>query len=340
MVYQRCIVRPGTALELVPVAAVRLVYGIVTAKSPEIRSRSGWIGNVVLLIAFAILANLRLSVQNRDLYPQVHALLLQAETSSANIQFLDDRSNPHTSIGSLYAHAGYLEDAERAFARSPSSVPGPPYDLWRGWVVYGRLDRVEKSIDAMNDPERKARFVSSLADLLWRMGQADQARLKFAQAKELAVKVADQAHRKQLLTSIDQGLQFVTDAPPDLVTITPHPRPRFNVQDSPIPLFPITADGFKDTDPNATTARANVNADFMKQLFDRVAARDPAGLRRLTESASTPFQKALGLASLEHLMILSRKPELAEEFATAIPETDSSSSLAKAERLVQPARQG
>jgi len=165
------------------------------------------------------------------------------------------------------------------------------------------------------------------------MGQADQARLKFPQAKELAAKVADQAHRKQLLTSIDQGLQFVTDAPPDLVTITPHPRPRFNVQGSPILLFPITADGFKDTDPNATTARANVYADFMKQLFDRVAARDPAGLRRLTERASTPFQKALGLASLEHLMILSRKPELAEEFATAIPETDSSSSLAKAEAL-------
>ena len=84
---------------------------------------------------------------------------------------------------------------------------------------------------------------------------------------------------------------------------------------------------------NATMARANVNADFMKQLYDRVAARDPEGLRRIAESASTPFQRALGLASLEHLMILTGKPELAEEFATMIPETDSSSSLAKAEAL-------
>jgi hypothetical protein len=193
-------------------------------------------------------------------------------------------------------------------------------------VVYGRLDRAEKSIDAINDPERKALFVSSLADLLWRMGQADQARLKFAQAKELAAKVADLAHRKQLLTSIDQGIKFVSDPPPDLVTTAPHPRPKFNVEDSPIPLFPITADGFKDTDPNATTARASVNSDFMKQLYDRVAARDPDGLRRLTESASTPFQKALALVSLEHLMILSRKSELAEEFATATGGAVSTSS--------------
>jgi hypothetical protein len=135
------------------------------------------------------------------------------------------------------------------------------------------------------------------------------------------------------MTAIDQGLQFVSDPPPDLVTTTPHPRPKFNVQQSPIPLFPITPDGFKDTDPTTNAARANVNADFIEKLYDRVAARDADGLRRLTESASTPFQKALGLASLEHLMILSGKSDLAEEFATAIPETESSSLLAKAEAL-------
>ncbi len=104
----------------------------------------------------------------------------EAETASANIKVSETiGSNPRTSIGALYAHAGYLDDAERAFARSPSSVPGPPYPLWRGWVVYGRLDRAEKSIDAVIDPEAKARFLLSLADLLWRTGQADEARLRF-----------------------------------------------------------------------------------------------------------------------------------------------------------------
>jgi tetratricopeptide (TPR) repeat protein len=299
-------------------------------------SRFKWsngVSNRALPIVLALLTNLPLSAQGRDLYPQVRALLLEAEAASTKIQFLDDRSNPHTSIGTLYAHAGYLEDAERAFARTQSPTPDPPYDLWRGWVVYGRLDRAEKSIDAITDPENRARFLLSLADLLWRTGQSDQARLKFVQAKELATKVADQAHTKQLVSAIDQGLQFVSDPPPDLVTTIPHPRPRFNVQNSPIPLFPITADGFKDTDSTSSAARANINADFIEKLYDRVAAHDPDGLRRLTESASTPFQKALGLASLEHLMILSGKPELAEEFATAIPETDSSSLLAKAEAL-------
>ena len=291
------------------------------------------IGKAALAIVFAILSILRLEAQNLDLYPQVHKILIDAEASATNIRFLDDRTNPHTWIGDLYAHAGYLEDAERAFAASPSSIPGPPYYLWRAWVVYGRPDRAEKSIDAVTDPEHKGQFVLSLADLLWRMGQADQARLKFAEAKTLAAKFTDVAHRKQFLASVDQGLQFVSDPPPDLITTTPHPRQKFRVQDSPIPLFPITADGFKDTDPSATAERANVNADFIKKLYDRVAARDPDGLRRLTDSASTPFQKALGLASLEHLMILSREFKLAEEFAAAIPETDSSSSLAKAEAL-------
>jgi hypothetical protein len=285
------------------------------------------------LLAVFVILTASLSAQSRNLYPQVHAVLLEAESSSTNIHLLDDRTNPHTYIGSLYAHAGYLEDAERAFAREASSAPGPPYPLWRAWVVYGRLDRVQKSIDAIMEPERKARFLLSLADLFWRMGQPDQARLEFAQVKELAAKVGDPAHRKQLLTSIDQGLQFISDPPPDLVTSTPHPRPKFNLQDSPIPLFPITADGFKDVDPKATMARANVNADFMKQLYDRVATHDPDGLRRITETASSPFQKALGLASLEHLMILSGKAALAEEFATAIPAVDSSSSLAKTEAL-------
>lgn len=291
------------------------------------------IGNVGPPLIFAFFSILPVKAQKLDLYPQVHTVLLDAEASATNITFLDDRSNPHTSIGDLYAHAGYLEDAERVFAGYPSSIPGPPYYLWRAWVVYGRLDRAEKSIDEITDPEHKGQFVLSLADLLWRMGQADQARIKFVQARALAAKISDVAHRKQFLVSVDQGLQFVSDPPPDLITTTPHPRPQFSIQDSPIPLFPITADGFKDSDPNSTAVRANANADFIKKLYDRVAARDPNGLRRLTDGASTPFQKALGLASLEHLMILSKESKLAEEFATAIPETDSSSSLAKAEAL-------
>ena len=97
---------------------------------PSLLRPSRRIRNLGFLVVFAI-STTSLGAQNRDLYPQVHGLLLEAEVASANIRFLDDRSNPRTSIGGLFAHAGYLEDAERAFASDPSSVPGPPYDLWR-----------------------------------------------------------------------------------------------------------------------------------------------------------------------------------------------------------------
>jgi len=104
------------------------------------------IRNLVLLIAFAILTNIQLGAQTRDLYPQVHALLLEAETSSTNIQFLDDRSNPHTSIGSLYALAGYLEDAERASPDFRAKFPVPLTICGaRGWSMAGWTARKRAS---------------------------------------------------------------------------------------------------------------------------------------------------------------------------------------------------
>ena len=71
----------------------------------------------------------------------------------------------------------------------------------------------------------------------------------------------------------------------------------------------------------------------MKRLYERAAAGDRAGIEHITESAATPFQKALGIASLEHILIQQHEPELAEQYAKRIPETDSPSSLAKAEAL-------
>jgi len=88
-----------------------------------------------------------------------------------------------------------------------------------------------------------------------------------------------------------------------------------------------------DVDPKEKGARTNADGELMKQLYDRAAAGDRAGIERITESASTPFQKALGIASLEHVFIQLRQPEQAEQYAKQIPETDSSSSLAKAEAL-------
>ena len=246
---------------------------------------------------------------------------------------MPNREDPHAWAGQLLARAGYLEDAEHAFAASPERTIAPPYPLWRAWVIYGQSERAAKTLATIMDPEKKAAFAISFADLLWRVGKPDQARRQFEVARELAGKVANTAHRSQMLSSIDQSLQFVSDAPPEIISAIPRPRSPFTLSHSTIPLFPITADGFKDVDSKEVTDRTNTNNQFMQHLYDRMAARDREGLRHIAESASTPFQRALGFASIEHILIQANNPELAEGFAKMIPEADASSTLAKAEAL-------
>jgi hypothetical protein len=273
-----------------------------------------------------------LCAQTPDLYPQVRSLVLEAEALSTNMRLLKDRSNPHTWAGDILAHAGYLEDAERAYAKSPGPNGDPPYILWRAWVVYGHRERAEKLLEGTTNPEKRAAYGAAFADLLWRMGQPAQARQQYEAARVVAAKIVDPAKRKQSLASIDQGLKFVSDPPPNLISANPSPSPRGNVQDSPIPPFPITAGGFQDPDPK-TADRAAADAELIKQLYDRAAAGDRASVERMIENATTPFRKALAIASIEHVFIQLGRPEEAEQYAKSIPETDSSSSLAKAEAL-------
>lgn len=283
-------------------------------------------------LVLALAATFSLCAQTPDLYPQVRALVLEAEAASTNIRLFRDHGDPHTWAGNILEHAGYLEDAERAYAESPRPSSDLPY-IWRGWVVYGHQERAEKLLESATSAEKKATFLASFADLLWRMGQPEQARARYDVARTIALRIVDPARRKPVLATIDQGLQFVSDPPPNLISATPRPRPRPNVQDSPIPPFPITPDGFQDASPQETTARSSLNGELMKRLYERAAAGDRAGIEHITESAATPFQKALGIASLEHILIQQHAPELAEQYAKRIPETDSPSSLAKAEAL-------
>jgi len=282
----------------------------------------------VILISVFCLAG-----QAVDRYPQVRALVLEAEAASKDMRLLKDHSNPHTWAGDILAHAGYLEDAERAYARSPGPTANPPYALWRAWVVYGYPERAEKLIESATTAEKKGQLLAAFADILWRTGQSEQARARYEAARVNAAKIIDPARRKALLAEIDQGLQFVSDSPPDFVSATPHPRPRLHVRDSSIPAFPITTEGFQDSDPEEKAGRARADEEMIKQLYSRAAAGDLAGIKRVSESAATPFQKTLAIASLEHVFIQQHQPELAEQYAKKIPETDSSCLLAKGEAL-------
>ena len=264
-----------------------------------------------------------------DLYPEIRALIREAETSAVNIPFLDDRSNPTTWAASLYARAGYLDDAARAFGK----LSVPPYVLWRARVLYGDLAGAEKSLESIADPEDQAGAMTSLADLLWRMGEPTKARIRLEAARQIAPKITNPEHRKRMLTSIEQGLKYLTDEPPNRLSTTPSPQKRFDVQDSQLPLFPITTEGFRDRDLNELANRANADGEFMKKLYGRMGAGDRPGLLRIAESAATPFQKALGMASIEHIMIQAGQPETADQYAKQMPEIDSDTSLAKAEAL-------
>ncbi len=71
----------------------------------------------------------------------------------------------------------------------------------------------------------------------------------------------------------------------------------------------------------------------MKRLYNLAAAGDRTGVETIIKNAKTPFQKAFAIASLVHVFIQTGQPEIAEQYAERIPESDSSSSLAKAEAL-------
>ncbi len=142
-------------------------------------------------LALALFTAFSLRAQTPGLYPQVRALVLEAEAASANMLLLKDRGNPHTWAGDILAHAGYLEDAERAYAKSPGPSADPPYILWRAWVVYGRRERAEKLLESATSAEKKAGYFASFADLLWRTGEARQARARYEAARAIAVKIVD-----------------------------------------------------------------------------------------------------------------------------------------------------
>jgi tetratricopeptide (TPR) repeat protein len=288
-----------------------------------------------LIMAAAVPLHAQDDPVRTDRYPQIRVLVREAETAAANIGFLDDRSNPHSWAASLYARAGYLDDATRAFGKPSSGQPAsePPYDLWRARVLYGDLIGAEKSLESIADPEHRAAALASLADLLWRMGEPAKARIRFEAARQIAPKIASLEHRKRMLTSIEQGLTYLSEEPPNRLSSTPSPQKRFEVQESPIPLFPITTDGFRDLDLNEIAKRASANGEFMKKLYGRMEVGDREGLLRIAESATTPFQSALGMASIEHILIQARQPEAAEQYAQKIPAVDSDCLLAKAEAL-------
>ena len=281
----------------------------------------------------AAIAVLPLFAQPPDHYPRVRELALEAEKAAAGKLRSKDGGDPHSRIGDILARAGYTEDAERLYRKSPFWKSTLPVELIRAWGVYGQRERAEKTIETTPIPVTKAMYLASYADLLWRMGEPEAARKRYEEARTIAKGVADPAKRKSLLATIEQGLQFVSDRPPSIVSAEPKPSPRIAQRESPFPAFPITPGGLRDVDQALRRDVSDANGELLKRLYERAIAGDRAGVEQLLEKATTPFQRAFGFASLEHVFIQLSRPEEAEKYANRIPEDDSESTLAKAEAL-------
>jgi tetratricopeptide (TPR) repeat protein len=279
-------------------------------------------------LALAMGAFLPLCAQQIDLYPGTRALIREAETAAASNRNLDDRRSETSWAGRLYERAGYLDDAVRAFG-NPAGACG----LYRARTVYGDLAGAQKCVEAISDLERRAAAFASLGDLLWRMGQPDEARIRLEAARRLAPQIENPDHRKRVLASVAQNLEYLLKEPPHRVSAKPEPEPRRAIAESPIPPFPITTDGFRPRDPKEVGTRASNDSEFMTKLYDRMAASDRAGLEKVIDEAATPFQKTLGLASVEHILIQAAKPEAAESYAMRMPDGDTDCRLAKSEAL-------
>jgi len=119
--------------------------------------------------------------------------------------------------------------------------------------------------------------------------------------------------------------------PPSPLSAIPNPPNKGETSPSTLPPFPITPEGFGTHTSAGGATQANADSELLTQLYSRIAARDKPGLFQLVNTAATPFQKALALASMEQLLLQRGDPKLADSLAATMPEADPEWALAKAE---------
>jgi tetratricopeptide (TPR) repeat protein len=285
--------------------------------------------NLVLFTCSFIIVTARVaSAAANNYYPEIRSIILEAENASTGITGLPDGSKLLSWAADLLARAGYLDDAGRVGAKAAV----PPEQFASAQTLYGGLEGALKAVATMRDPERRTTRLTGLGNILWRMGDPANARKLLDEAERAANTLPNLAHRKVQLQLIAQQKGALSDDPPVPLSAKPHPEPR-KTADSRIPAFPVTVDGFRDKNPDEIAKRTKENEVYLTQLYALVAARDREGLLKHTAEASSPFQKTLGLASIEHLLIHVGAVKDAEQSARAIPNDGADCTLAKAEAL-------
>jgi hypothetical protein len=280
------------------------------------------------IFCFMVLASAELAQAESDFYPEARALILEAAAASKAGVTLPDKSRPLLMAANLLTRAGYLDDAIRVAARDGAA----PDQLYLAQTLYGDLPAALKTVAAMRDPGIRTTRITAIAQLLWRMGDRTNADIVLDEAERTAKSILNTEQRKTQLQIIAQERAAFPGHPPVSISATPQPRGAV-VFSSSVPAFPITVDGFRDEDPARVTSLASANEAYLTQLYALVVAGDRESLKKHTEQASTPFQRAMGMASIEHLWFQLGALEEAEQSAIAIPDDKADCSLGKAEAL-------
>lgn len=276
-----------------------------------------------------------------DRYPEARAVLWEAETAvrGRNAPIKPNGEDPRAAIAREYARAGYIEDARKV----PGGDHWAVFRIVNAQVIYGDLAGARRTAMSQRDAAERTMLLISIAHLTWQMRRKEQAWTLLDEAQTAAATIADPVERQKQIKQIESRRGYFRDDSPVLLTAEPHPISKpFAAGDSGLPQFPMTPTGFRlrsfmagQAVPKGDLAAGQARADaaYLTELYAFVVARDEAGLRAHTLRAATPFQKALGLASLVHLLMQVKNLALAQEFAGSMPEDQADCSLAKAETL-------
>ncbi len=264
-----------------------------------------------------------------DYYPKIREVILEAEAAAAGTPALGDSNALMHKAAMLLLRAGYLDDA----AQTLKKVGASEVETIRARTLYGDSEGARHLAASRADPEQKTDLLERIADMLWRMGNPEKARILLDDARTSSNGIANLSHRKIRLQTIEQLSAALSSDPPNLVSNEPRPTARLPTA-STVPPFPVTTDGFRKKDPSAVSAEARQNAEFMTRLYALAVAGNRDGLLKLTESAASPFQKMLAWANLVHVFIQLGVPAEAEQYARLISEDGADCTLAKAEALV------
>jgi hypothetical protein len=279
-------------------------------------------------LLLTLLLSTQLLAQSR--HPQIRSLILEAFELSKSIRESDDRIRTQNHAASLLNRIGDTTDAEKIYYQVLPDSAEPPYDLWLAWVTYGKTDRFEQYLATRKDPNERVDILIAYARCVWRMRQKQKAKQTYLAAQALLPKVTIPSKRTIANNLITQGLKYIDDDAPRPLSIETNPLPNRAPVATLTNRFPIT--------PNSTSQQtslereANIFFDekLIRQLYSSLRAGKLEALDAIINSSHTPFQKALGIASVQHILNQYNLGDLSRLCAENIPTSTPDAKLAKA----------